>query len=192
MTIQESATTSEGRPQRADARRNHERLLEAARELFEEGADTSMEAIAKRAGVGIGTLYRHFPKRIDVVEAVYRDDVEQVVNVAERVVVELEPWEAIDVFLHAFVSYALGKRRFLNELREAFEKNPELKSASRERLDDAVGLVLQTAQRAGVVRDDLTSDEIYGLVGSMCMSALLTTEQCDRLIGLILDGLRVR
>ncbi len=192
MTIQESARTSEERPQRADARRNHELLLVAARELFEEGADPSMEAIAKRAGVGIGTLYRHFPKRIDVVEAVYRDDVEQVATVAERAVLELDPWEAVDVFMHAFVSYALGKRRFLNELREAFEKNPELKSASRERLDGAVRLVVETAQRAGVVRTDLTSEEIYGLVGSMCMSASLTAEQCERLIDLILDGLRVR
>jgi AcrR family transcriptional regulator len=192
MTIwsEPALASTDARPQRADARRNYERLLEAARELFDEEADTSMEAIAKRAGVGIGTLYRHFPKRIDVVEAVYRDDVEQVVAVAQAAVATLGPWEAVDAFLRAFVSYALGKRRFLTELREAFEKNPELKSSARERLDVAMHLVIDRGQAAGVVRTDLTGDDVMGLVGPMCISATLTKEQCERLIGMILDGLR--
>ncbi|HEV2427034.1 MAG TPA: helix-turn-helix domain-containing protein [Acidimicrobiales bacterium] len=178
------------RPQRADARRNYEKLVEAARDLFDEEGDTSMEAIAKRAGVGIGTLYRHFPKRIDVVEAVYRDDVEQVVAVAERAAATLGPWEAVDSFLRAFVTYALGKRRFLNELREAFEKNPSLKSSARERLDYAMHLVVDRGQAAGVVRSDLAGDDVLSLVGPMCMSATLSREQAERLLGMILDGLR--
>jgi AcrR family transcriptional regulator len=190
MTIQDAHKATDPRAQRADARRNYEKLLQAARDAFDEEGDTSMEAIAKRAGVGIGTLYRHFPKRIDVVEAVYRDDVEQVVAVAERAVTDLAPWEAVDTFLRAFVSYALGKRRFLTELREAFEKNPELKSASRQRIDYAMGLVVGKAQSAGAMRTDLTGDEIFGLVGPMCTSATLTKDQCERLIGMILDGLR--
>ena len=112
---------------RADARRNYERLVAAAREVFaQEGGGASMEAIARRAGVGVGTLYRHFPKRIDVVEAVYRTDVDNLVQTAEQVSAELEPWPAVVAFLEAFVRYAQGKRTFLNELREAFDKNPDL------------------------------------------------------------------
>lgn len=193
MTIQgeRMPASTDHRPQRADAQRNYEKLLDAARTLFDEEGDTSMEAIAKRAGVGVGTLYRHFPKRIDVVEAVYRDDVEQVVATAETAVATLGPWEAVDTFLRAFVTYALGKRRFLTELREAFEKNPELKSSARERLDYAMHLVVDRGQAAGVVRADLTGEDVIGLVGPMCISATLTREQCERLIGMILDGLRV-
>ena len=138
----ESDQVEHDRPMRADARRNYERLVVAARKVFaEEGGQASMEAIAREAGVGVGTLYRHFPKRIDVVEAVYRTDVEQLVQTAERVVAELEPWEAVVAFLEAFVRYAQGKRTFLNELREAFEKNPDLRSQCRERIDCAMNLV---------------------------------------------------
>lgn len=192
MTIQSDASPPvvDARPQRADAQRNYEKLVESARTLFDEEGDTSMEAIARRAGVGIGTLYRHFPKRIDVVEAVYRDDVEQVVGVAEAAVATLGPWEAVDTFLRAFVSYALGKRRFLTELREAFEKNPSLKSSARERIDYAMHLVIDRGQAAGVVRSDLTGEDVFSLVGPMCMSSTLTRDQADRLIVMILDGLR--
>ena len=141
------------RPMRADAKRNYERLVTAAREVFaQEGGGASMEAIAKEAGVGIGTLYRHFPKRIDVVEAVYREDVDELTTVAESVTATMEPWPALVAWLEAFVRYASGKKRFLNELHEAFEKNPELRVASRERIVGALGLVLTPAQEAGVVR----------------------------------------
>ncbi len=98
-----------GRPMRADARRNYDLLVEAAREVFaQEGGGASMEAIARKAGVGVGTLYRHFPKRIDVVEAVYRTDVDVLVQVAEQVATDLEPWPAVVAFLEAFVRYAQG------------------------------------------------------------------------------------
>src|SRR5580692_10620341 len=94
-----------GKPMRADARRNRERLVSAAREVFaQEGSSVSMEAIAKHAGVGIGTLYRHFPNRFDVVEAVYRDDVEELVRSAEETK-NLEPWEAVEAFFEAFQRY---------------------------------------------------------------------------------------
>ena len=96
-----------------------------------------MEAIAKQAGVGVGTLYRHFPKRIDVVEAVYRDDVDVLVGTAERGLTELDPWEALEAWLRAYVEYGQAKRVFLNELHEAFDKNPDLKVASRERVGAA-------------------------------------------------------
>jgi AcrR family transcriptional regulator len=181
------------RPLRADAKRNHERLVTAARNVFaEEGGGASMEAIAKEAGVGVGTLYRHFPKRIDVVEAVYREDVDELVGVAESVAAGMEPWPALVAWLEAFVRYASGKRRFLNELHEAFEKNPELRVASRERIEAAVSIVLTRAQEAGEARTDLDGPDLMQLLGSMCMSATLTPDQSGRLLVMIEDGLRPR
>lgn len=179
------------RPLRADAQRNQERLVAAAREVFAKyGGDASMEAIAKQAGVGVGTLYRHFPRRIDVVEAVYRTDVDQLVSTAHQVVEELEPWPALVAWMRAFVRYAIGKRTFLNELHEAFERNPQLRVASRERIDKAVDLVLAPAQLAGVVREDIDGRDVMQLIGAMCMSATLSEDQSERLLGVVLDGLR--
>jgi len=182
---------AEGRPMRADARRNYERLVAAARTVFtERGAGASMEAIAKEAGVGVGTLYRHFPKRIDIVEAVYRNDVDELVAAAEKAVANSEPWPALEEYLHAFLRYAQGKRTFLNELHEAFEKNPDLKLGSRRRIDASMELVFQRAQRAGVVRTDVEGSEVIQLLAPMCTSAALSNDQSERLLRMILDGLR--
>ena len=179
------------RPMRADARRNYDRLVTAAREVFrQQGGGASLEAIAKEAGVGVGTLYRHFPKRIDIVEAVYREDVDGLVDAAETFVAELEPWAALVAWLEAFVRYASTKRTFLSELHEAFEQNPQLQSRSRERIEGAVTLVLARAQDAGVVRTDLDGSDLMQLLGSMCMSATLTHGQSERLLVMIEDGLR--
>ena len=186
--------TGEGdsaRPMRADARRNYDKLVAAARKVFlEQGGGASLEAIAKEAGVGVGTLYRHFPKRIDIVEAVYREDVDGLVASAEGFVAELEPWPAFVAWLEAFVRYASTKRTFLNELHEAFEENPQLRLTSRERIEGAIDLVLRRAQEAGVVRTDLDGSDLMQLLGSMCMSATLTRDQSQRLLGMIQDGLR--
>jgi AcrR family transcriptional regulator len=181
------------RPMRADARRNYELLVTAAREVFaREGGGASMEAIARRAGVGVGTLYRHFPKRIDVVEAVYRTDVDNLVQTAEQVSADLEPWPAVVAFLEAFVRYAQGKRTFLNELREAFDKNPELRPDMVERVQQAMQLVVGRAQDAGVIRTDVSGTDLMQLVGPMCTNATLSEEQSMRLLTMILDGLRAQ
>ncbi len=178
------------KPMRADARRNYERLVEAARKVFTDlGGDASMEAIARQAGVGVGTLYRHFPKRIDVVEAVYRDDVETLVRAADRGLPDLGPWEALESFLRAYVEYARGKKVLINELHEAFDKNPGLKLDSRDRIWAACGRVLARAQEAGVARTDIDGDDLMQLVSPMCVHANLTVEQGDRLLAMVLDGL---
>jgi AcrR family transcriptional regulator len=200
MTAQPKSTTATvgrldeveaTRPMRADAKRNYELLVTAARKVFDQvGGGASMEAIAKEAGVGIGTLYRHFPKRIDVVEAVYVDDVGELETVARSVSDELEPWPAFVAWLEAFVRYAIGKKRFMNELHEAFEKDPSLRSASRERIEGALSIVLTRAQEAGVVRSDVDAPDLMQLLGSMCMSATLTPDQSERLLVMIEDGLR--
>ncbi len=187
-------TTHDGgdaeKSKRADARRNYERLIVAAREVFAaQGGGASMEAVAKQAGVGVGTLYRHFPKRIDVVEAVYRTDVDDLVAAAETAAAELEPWPALVAWLEAFVRYALSKRTFLNELHEAFDKNPQLRVRSRERIDQAIDVVFGRAQRAGVARTDIDGADLMQLVGAMCTSATLDGGQAERLLAMILDGL---
>jgi AcrR family transcriptional regulator len=180
-----------GRPMRADARRNYDRLVASAKEVFSKyGGDASMEAIAKEAGVGVGTLYRHFPKRINIVEAVYRTDVDQLVETAEQAVEELEPWPALEAWLNAFVVYAQSKKTFLNELREAFDKNPEFRLASRERIDYAGDLVLRRAQDAGVARTDIDGADLMQLIGPMCTNATLSEDQSHRLLAMVLDGLR--
>jgi AcrR family transcriptional regulator len=180
-----------GRPMRADARRNYDRLVVAARQMFaREGGSVSMEAIAREAGLGVGTLYRHFPTRIDMVEAVYRTDVEGLLQTAERVVDELEPWPAVVEFLEAFVRYAQGKRTFVNELHEAFDRDPELRIRMHDRLEGAIEVVIGRAQEAGAVRTDVDGKDVMQLVGPMCTNATLTEDQSMRLLGMILDGLR--
>ena len=149
-----------------------------------------MEAIAKQAGVGVGTLYRHFPKRIDIVEAVYRDDVDVLVGAAERGVGVLEPWDALEAWLRAYVDYGRSKRTFLNELHEAFEKNPDLKPASRDRIWAACNGVLRRAQEAGAARRDIDGEDLMQLISPMCMNSTLSAEQGDRVLALVLDGLR--
>ncbi len=100
-----------------------------------------------------------------------------------------EPWPALELWLNAFVRYAQGKRTFLNELREAFEKNPDFKLASRERIDRAAELVLRRAQDAGVVRTDIDGADLMQLMGPMCTSATLSEDQSHRLLAMVLDGL---
>lgn len=179
------------RHMRADARRNYEKLVAAAREVFTtDGGSASLEAVARKAGVGVGTLYRHFPKRIDLVQAVYEDDVDELVRTAERNVGELEPWPAVVAFLEAFIRYAKSKRTFLNELREAFDKNPDMKSRLRERIDGAMAIVIDRAQRAGVVRTDVKARDVIQLLAPMCTSPTLTDDTAARLLPMILDGLR--
>src|SRR3954471_1217702 len=126
VTTEQTTADPALRPMRADASRNRARLVEAARALFTaRGSEASMEEIAKAADVGVGTLYRHFPRRIDLVEAVYREDVDGLLTLAEQQSADEDAWEALTNWLVSFVRYAQSKRVFLTELHEAFEKNPD-------------------------------------------------------------------
>jgi len=179
------------KPMRADARRNYQRLLAAGRTvLTERGSEASMEEIAKTADVGVGTLYRHFPRRIDLVEAVYREDVDGLVSLAQELAETAEPWDGLVQWLQAFVRYAQSKRVFLTELREAFEKNPDFKLDSRDKIANAAATVLSRAQQAGVARDDIDQADLMQLVGGMCMANVGSLPHNQRLLGLVLDGLR--
>jgi AcrR family transcriptional regulator len=181
------------RPMRADARRNYERLLVAAREvLVARGPEASIEEIAKAADVGVGTLYRHFPRRIDLIEAVYREDVDALVALAAEVAADREPWDGLVAWLEGFLAYAASKRTFLTELHEAFEKNPDLALQSREKIRNAAGTVLSRAQQADAARNDIDGADLMQLVGGMCMASKAPPEQNARLLNLLLDGIRVQ
>ncbi len=181
----------EPRHMRADAKRNNELIIEAARKVFAgQGGSASIEAIAKEAGVGIGTFYRHFPKRINLVEAVYRDDVDSLSQLASESAEQLDPWDALERWLWGFADYARSKRTFLNELHEAFENNPDLRSNSREKISVSCSQVLARAQEAGMARSDINGDDLVQLIAPVCTNTTIGGEQNTRLIRMILDGLK--
>jgi AcrR family transcriptional regulator len=189
----EEVRVDEDRPMRADARRNRELLVTAAHDAFSDhGAGASMEAIAKQAGVGVGTMYRHFPNRLDLVEAVYQSDVEELAATAQRVVADLEPWQALSAFFDAFLRYAKTKQALLAELQQAFEKKPDFRSQARELIESSFNLVIDNAKAAGVVRPDVDGSDVMQLVSPLCTNGSLSAERTARMLGMILDGMRAQ
>ena len=144
------------RPKRADARRNYEKVLAAAREAFAEGGEsTSLEQIARRAGVGIGTLYRHFPTRQALVEALYVDEVTEVCHTAEQLDGS-DPWEALNSWFDRVIAYMATKQALSHELLNYLERDAALFQSCRAALFAAGEPLLQRAQEAGAVRSDVT------------------------------------
>jgi AcrR family transcriptional regulator len=183
---------SASRPQRADARRNRDKLVRAAREVFaEHGTAASLDDIARRAEVGIGTLYRHFPTRHALLEAVYIDEFEAMAAAAEELA-GLEPWEALATWLRQFVSYAATKRAIAEELLVFIETDAEVFRCCREALVSAGQPLLERAQRAGVVRPDAEFIDIARMVGGIAAIRVSDPGQVDRILELALDGLRYR
>jgi AcrR family transcriptional regulator len=178
------------RPKRADARRNYDKLVEAARAAFtEHDADTSLEDIARRAGVGIGTLYRHFPTRQDLLEAVYVDEVEALSRSA-RDVAGLRPWEALVTWLQRFVGYVGTKQALAAELFAASGHSSEVFANCRTALYAAAEPLVLRAQEAGVVRDDIDFNDVLQLVGGIAKISTPDPEQANRILLVALDGLR--
>ncbi len=188
MSSTQTPLVSVTRPQRADARRNFDALLDAARDGFAaHGTSASLEDIARRAGVGIGTLYRHFPTRDALVEAVYVDEVESVVRAADEAGT-LEPWQALDTWLHRFVSYIGTKKALVDGL----NKDSPVLLRCRDSLYGAGEPLLKRAQRAGVVRDDALIGDVVRMISGIASVAFDDDEQRDRVIDLAVDGLRAR
>ena len=176
------------RPHRADARRNFDALLAAAREAFgQNGTDASLEDIARRAGVGIGTLYRNFPTRQSLFEAVYVGEVEELCREAEQVA-GLPPGEALDVWLRRFVAYAATKRA----ISEALNRDSEMFRACREAMYAAGEPLLERAQEAGEARRDANFDDVLRLITGITAVGFVDDEQRERVLGVALDGVRVR
>ena len=179
------------RPKRADARANHDKLVAAARALFTD-KDTSapLEEVAGRAGVGIGTLYRHFPTRQALLEAVYVDEVEAMARSAADLA-GLPPWDALSQWLHQYVGFAATKRA-LNEALLETDSSSDVLFTCRTALASAGTALVERAQRAGVVRADTNFTDIVRMVGGIAMVPTEDPEQKKRLLELALDGLRYR
>jgi AcrR family transcriptional regulator len=154
---------------RADSVRNRERVLEAATAVFSAGGpDASLEAVAKRAGVGIGTLYRHFPTREALFEAVYRREVQQLGDLAEQLKSEAEPVDALRRWLRSNVEFVATKKGMSAALALAVQSSSELTAYSFDRLTKAVGGLLDRAVAAGEIRADISPEDLLRALVGMC------------------------
>jgi AcrR family transcriptional regulator len=174
------------RPHRADARRNFDALLEAARDVFgAQGTGASLEEVARRAGVGIGTLYRNFPTRQDLFDAVYVEEVDQLCRAADEAA-DLPPWEALTTWLQRFIGYIATKRAIL----EALNRDSGMFQSSREAMYAAGEPLLERAQAAGEARPDLAFGDLLQLVIGVANATYTDEEQRERVLALALDGVR--
>ena len=179
---------------RADAQRNRERLMVAAKTAFADvGPDVSLEEIARRAGVGIGTLYRHFPTRDAIVEAVYRREVQQLADAATRLLGSLPAAEALHQWMRLFVDYIATKKVMVSALDSIVDGTSELYDCSRTQITAAISLLVDGAARAGDIRPGVDpNDVLRGLAGfTYGNTSPGWQESALRLIDILMDGLRV-
>ncbi len=187
-----SVESPPARKLRADGLRNRERVLEAAKAGFAEtGSEVSLEEIARRAGVGIGTLYRHFPTRDAVVAAVYRREVQQLAEGAPRLLAELPPVQALHAWLRMFVDYIATKKVIAQAL-GGMVGGAELYAASGVQITNAISLLVDRAVASGQIRGDAESgDLLRALVGFTYGSGAPDWQASAlRLIDILMDGLR--
>jgi AcrR family transcriptional regulator len=183
------------RKPRADAARNRERVLEAAKTVFSAGGpEASLEAVARTAGVGIGTLYRHFPTREALFEAVYRREVQQLADLAKRLEEEAEPIEALRQWMRSFVKFVATKKGMSAALAFAVSKDSDLFSYSSDLLTRAVGGLLSRAVTAGEIRNDISPEDLLRALVGMCYTHEQPGWQKNvlRLVDVFIDGLRNR
>jgi AcrR family transcriptional regulator len=182
----------EGRPQRADARRNYDKLIAAARVAFTaDGADASLESIARQAGVGIGTLYRHFPSRQALLEATYLEEVETLCRSASELA-DLEPWDAMVGWLDQFAEYASTKKALSAELLATLGTESDVFKSCHTAIWSAGEPLLARAQATGAVRPDVTLNDVVRLVSGIAMVKFTEPGQIKHVLSVALDGLRYR
>lgn len=183
------------RKPRSDAVRNRERVLEAAKAVFSAGgSDASLEAVAKRAGVGIGTLYRHFPTREALFEAVYRREVDQLSELAEQLKSTAAPVDALRRWLKANVELVATKKGMIAALALAVQTSSELYAYSFDRLTKAVAGLLDRAVAAGEIRADVSAEDLLRALIGMCYLHDQPGWQSTvlRLMDVFIDGLRIK
>ncbi|MGN9762468.1 TetR/AcrR family transcriptional regulator [Streptomyces sp. SD31] len=188
--------TSTTRGLRADARRNRERLLEVAGRAFSEvGTDASLEAIAKDAGVGIGTLYRHFPTREALLEAVYRNELARVCDSATELLAKLPPDQAMRQWMDLFIDYLATKQGMGDALKAVIASGDEDPFAeSLERISTAISTLLHAGAEVGVLRSDVDPLDVGFSLGGVLLitSDKGLRDRAGRMLDLLLDGLRYR
>jgi AcrR family transcriptional regulator len=181
------------RSPRADAARNRARVLAAAKEVFEaEGLSVSVDEIARRAGVGVGTLYRHFPTKKALFEAIVSDDLQSFVDAADRLLVAEHPGEALYSFLMLVVDHSETSAAIKDALGGVYAIDRYAHDIVRA-IEDAVARMLERAQAAGEARNDVTAPEVLALIAAVYHSAPRTERggvSCSKLVAVICDGLR--
>jgi AcrR family transcriptional regulator len=183
------------RPLRADAQRNRDRLLDAAVRAFsQDGPDVPLDAIAKDAGVGIGTLYRHFPTREALVEAAYRNELERLCDAVAGLLQSMPPDEAMRAWMDRFVDYMTTKRGMADALRALIASGGNPYAHSRDRLTGAITTLLHAGTAAGTVRADIEPGDVLASLSGVSLAAgePAQRDQARRLLDLLMDGLRYR
>lgn len=181
-----------GRPMRADARRNRGRLIAAARQAFtEHGPEASLDEIAKRAEVGPGTLYRHFPTRESLLAAVYLDDIEALSAQADRLLdSDLPPSEALSAFLRIQLDYVKVKRGLGAAVKAMLGMDAPTMTYCRDTLRGALGRLMDPAIEAGLIRADISPADVLRLTHGVAMACESAPDDGERLLGYVIDGLR--
>jgi AcrR family transcriptional regulator len=181
------------RKPRADAQRNRDGLLVAAKAAFAEaGPEASLDEIARRAGVGIGTLYRHFPTRDAIVEAVYRREVQQLADSAPRLAETLPPAEALRAWMRVFIDYIAAKKVIAPALKSSVGGGSAVYADSSVRINQAIGLLVERARASGDIRPSADpADLLRALIGFAYVNSTPDWEASAlRLIDLLIDGLK--
>ncbi|MFI9047701.1 TetR/AcrR family transcriptional regulator [Streptomyces sp. NPDC053427] len=188
------STAQAARPMRADARRNYERLLTEARTAFiEHGTDTSLEDIARRAGVGIGTLYRHFPNRTALMGAVFQGEVEALLTYARELADAPQPCHALVDWLRAIITHASTYRGLSRALMAASADDSSGMARCSVPMREAGAALLNRAQQAGAVRPDVNISDLLQLTNGIALAVEESPDDpklADRLLTLTLTGLR--
>src|SRR3979411_716438 len=160
------------RPLRADARRNRDQLLDAAVRAFaSDGEDVTLDAIARTAGVGIGTLYRHFPTREALREAAYRQELARLCDAAPELLRSLPPDQAMRAWLDRFIDYLTTKRHMAAALRAVIASGGNPYAESRDRLTGAITALLDTGVAAGSLRADVKPNDVLAALSGVAMAA---------------------
>jgi AcrR family transcriptional regulator len=188
-----SKTVARKRQPRADAQRNRERILEAAKEAFtRSGANTSLDDIAKDAGVGAGTLYRHFPTREALLEAVYRTEVEKLAAAQQRFAATMPPVEALRAWMLLFVDYIATKQIIAPALNALIGDSSKLFEGTRHHITGAIDALVNRAVKSGDMREDLEPfDLLRALIGvSYVSSGPGWRQSARRLVDILISGSR--
>lgn len=178
---------------RADARRNLDALLAAAKEEFaQQGVDVNVRAIAARAGVGTATLYRHFPKRSDLIAAVFRREIDECAAAAGSLATAHEPGEALQLWLQRYTQFVATKHGLASALHSGDPAFSTLPVYFNDNLGPALKNLLDNGVAAGVIREDVDPLDLLGAVSKLCVPSPVEddTARVYRMVGLLIDGMR--
>ncbi|MGW4769009.1 TetR/AcrR family transcriptional regulator [Nocardia sp. NPDC004278] len=184
---------ADGRPLRADAQRNRDKILSAAVRVFaEDGLDAHLDRIAKEAGVGSGTLYRNFPTREVLIEAAYRNELAKLCDAAPQLLESMPPELALRAWMGRFIDYATAKLGMADALRALVESGVDPYVRSKDMMLDALTSLLEAGSRAGAIRSDIGATDMFAALTGIALASgkVEQRQQAERLLDLTFDGLR--